>query len=156
MSPVSGTLLPWPQFVAVLTLSLFLKPCTKKDRHRLGNPPLAGDPVPHRPRGDSQLRSGTHLGEAEMLQGGAQLFGSHGHGRVKIGTTEHCLASRHIVPTFGGWLLVLLEPLPYTSAPRSTYSASSMTSSDRACPRGSVTRLFSCSRPRDASSGLPW
>jgi hypothetical protein len=157
MSPVARPGVKWRQPVVSSALRLLPKPRAEKDRHGLGNPPFPSNPVPHRPRGDSQLSGSAYLGEAEPLQGGAQLLGGHRHGGLKIGTICPCWASRHIVPTFWGWLVVLTGPLPHTSAQRYTCYVSSTISCIMAASAGETgSSSFACSRPHGVSSGLPW
>jgi hypothetical protein len=111
MTLMGGARSAWSQAV-VLARSPLLEPHAEKDRHRLGDPPLPRDPIPHRARGDSQSAGGAHLGEAQALQGGAQLLGGHRHGGAKIGTICSSLASRHIMPTLSGWPLLRCLVVP--------------------------------------------
>lgn len=103
MTLTHGARLPANHPVAVLVLSPCFKPGAEKDRHSLRDAPLPGDPIPHRPGGDSKPDGGGHLRQGEALQCAAQLVGGHGHAAIKIGITCLCLASRHIVPRFPTW-----------------------------------------------------
>ena len=138
-------------------VTTFLEPSTEENRHGLRDPPLAGDPIPHRPGRDAQAGRRADLGEPESLEDGAQLCGGHGHGALKIGTTSPCLASRHIVPTLPAWPIVRSQRRRDASAERSGCSKSSRTSCVSWAPaRCRVTTRFGRSWPRNAGCGSPW
>lgn len=137
-------------------LTPFLEPSAEENRHGLRDPPLPGDPIPHRPGRHAQAGGGAHLGEPEPLEGGAQLLGGHGHRALKIGTTCPCLASRHIVPTFPAWPIVRSQRRRDASAERSACSKSSRISCVSWAPaRCRVTTRFGRSWPRGAGCGSP-
>ena len=132
----------------------FLKPRAEQNRHGLRDPPLSGDPIPHRPRRHAQPGGGAHLGEPEPLESGTQLLGGHGHGALKIGTSCRCLASRHIVPTFPAWPIVRSQPRRDASAERSGCSKSSRISCGSWAPaRYRVTTRYGRSWLRGAAYG---
>jgi hypothetical protein len=138
-------------------LTPLLEPSAEQDRNGLRDAPLSGNPIPHGPGRDPEPGGGSHLGQAELPEDGAQLLGGHGHGAIKIGTTCPSLASRHVVPTLPGWPVVRSQPRSGASGERSGCLRNSRTSCASWAPaRCRVTSSFGRSSPHGAGCGSPW
>lgn len=132
-----------------------LRPEAQQNRDGFGDASLPRDPVPHRAGRDPEPRRGGDLAQAEALEHGAQLPGSHRHAGIKIGTQCRRLADRHIMPIFDWWLFLGPELSGNRSAPRFDCWWRSRTTFARGgspCRRGTLM-----STPGDAGLGpAPW